>query len=232
MADETDNVPTALTRNSFTRPGFTFAGWNTAANGSGTAYADGATYASPPTPRCSPSGRDPEQHGARSTATAAAGSIADETDNVPTALTGNCFTRAGFTFAGWNTAANGSGTAYADGATYPFTADATLFAQWTASRPSPSPSTATAAPARWPRNQQRPDRPHRELLHPRRVHLRRLEHRRQRQRHRYADGGHLPIHSRRHPVRSVDRHPDQAVTFNGNGGTGSMAPRSTMSRPP
>ena len=60
------------------------------------------------------------------------GSIANEVHNAATALTTNTFTRAGFTFSGWNTAANGSGTAYADGASYPFTADATMFAQWTA----------------------------------------------------------------------------------------------------
>ena len=37
---------------------------------------------------------------------------------------------AGFTFTGWNTASDGSGAAYADGATYAFTADTTLYAQW------------------------------------------------------------------------------------------------------
>ena len=58
------------------------------------------------------------------------GSMAAETESAPTALTANAFTRAGFTFAGWNTAANGSGIAYANGATYPFTASATLYAQW------------------------------------------------------------------------------------------------------
>ena len=39
-----------------------------------------------------------------------------------------------YTFAGWNTAANGSGTAYANQANYAFTADVTLYAQWTAVR--------------------------------------------------------------------------------------------------
>ena len=46
-------------------------------------------------------------------------------------LTANTFTRAGHTFAGWNTAADGSGTGYADGAS--FTMNVTgipLFAQW------------------------------------------------------------------------------------------------------
>ena len=42
------------------------------------------------------------------------------------------YKRQGYTFDHWNTAANDSGTDYADGATFPFTADQTLFAQWSA----------------------------------------------------------------------------------------------------
>ena len=56
------------------------------------------------------------------------GAMANEVNNVAAALTTDTFTRAGFTFAGWNTV----GDVYADGASYPFTADVTLFAQWTA----------------------------------------------------------------------------------------------------
>jgi uncharacterized repeat protein (TIGR02543 family) len=48
----------------------------------------------------------------------------------PTALTTNSFTRTGYGFAGWNTAANGSGTAYANGATVTLTGDLALYAQW------------------------------------------------------------------------------------------------------
>ena len=51
---------------------------------------------------------------------------------VAKALTANAFTFTGYTFTGWNTAANGSGTAYTDGATYPFNANVTLYAQWSA----------------------------------------------------------------------------------------------------
>ena len=52
--------------------------------------------------------------------------------NTPTALTTNTFTRTGYTFTGWNTAANGSGTAYAAGATFTMgAANVTLYAQWT-----------------------------------------------------------------------------------------------------
>jgi uncharacterized repeat protein (TIGR02543 family) len=42
----------------------------------------------------------------------------------------NTFTRSGYTFTGWNTAANGSGTAYAVDANVTMTATTTLFAQW------------------------------------------------------------------------------------------------------
>lgn len=40
--------------------------------------------------------------------------------------------KAGYSFAGWNTKANGSGTAYKPGQTFKPTADITLYAQWTA----------------------------------------------------------------------------------------------------
>ena len=60
------------------------------------------------------------------------GTMSAQIANVPTALTANAFTRAGYTFSGWNTAAGGGGTAYANGATYSFSADITLYAQWTA----------------------------------------------------------------------------------------------------
>ena len=43
-----------------------------------------------------------------------------------TNLTTNTFTRTGYTFSGWNTAADGSGTAYSNGANYNFLSDITL----------------------------------------------------------------------------------------------------------
>jgi uncharacterized repeat protein (TIGR02543 family) len=51
-------------------------------------------------------------------------------ENEPTALTANAFTRSGYAFSGWNTAANGSGTYYADQATVTLLNDLTLYAQW------------------------------------------------------------------------------------------------------
>ena len=63
--------------------------------------------------------------------------------NVSTSLTSNVFTRSGFTFTGWNTAADGTGTAYADAANVTQLAAAeyngqtiTLYAQWKLNAPS------------------------------------------------------------------------------------------------
>ena len=62
------------------------------------------------------------------------GTMAPQTENynVSADLTPNAFTLPGYTFTGWNTAANGGGTNYADDATYAFTTSVTLYAQWIA----------------------------------------------------------------------------------------------------
>ena len=55
------------------------------------------------------------------------------TENESQNLTTNAFTRIGYTFAGWNTAADGTGTSYTDGQSVTLTtAGLTLYAQWTA----------------------------------------------------------------------------------------------------
>ena len=58
-------------------------------------------------------------------------------------LPANSFTRSGFTFAGWNTSADGSGTAYSDGGTFELDENDTLYAQWTVG---PDPAPAQPAP--------------------------------------------------------------------------------------
>ena len=47
-----------------------------------------------------------------------------------TALNANPFTREGYNFLNWNTAADGTGDSYADGATVNLTENTTLYAQW------------------------------------------------------------------------------------------------------
>ena len=60
------------------------------------------------------------------------GSMSPETASAPAALSANAFVNTGYNFAGWNTLANGTGTPYAAGASYPFAASTLLYAQWTA----------------------------------------------------------------------------------------------------
>ena len=59
--------------------------------------------------------------------TMAAQTVLEETD---TALNANTFTRKGYNFLNWNTAADGTGDSYADGATVNLTESTTLYAQW------------------------------------------------------------------------------------------------------
>ena len=60
------------------------------------------------------------------------GTMAPQTVNAKTdtALNANALTREGYNFLNWNTAADGTGDSYADGATVNLTEDTTLYAQW------------------------------------------------------------------------------------------------------
>lgn len=58
-------------------------------------------------------------------------SAQDKRYDITLTLSSTVPTRTGYTFTGWNTAADGTGTAYAAGATYSANADVTLYAQWT-----------------------------------------------------------------------------------------------------
>jgi uncharacterized repeat protein (TIGR02543 family) len=54
-----------------------------------------------------------------------------KTHDVTLTLSSTTPTRTGFTFSGWNTASNGTGTSYSAGGSYTVNAAVTLFAQWT-----------------------------------------------------------------------------------------------------
>ena len=60
------------------------------------------------------------------------GTMAPQTVNAKTdtALNANSFTREGYNFLNWNTAADGTGDSYADGATINLTENTILYAQW------------------------------------------------------------------------------------------------------
>ena len=141
LSAQSSNVPATLSlfsTGTIARSGFTFAGWNTAANGSGVAIVDGATFSFAGDATLYAQWTALPSHTVIFDANGGTGSLANETDNVATSLslfsTGT-MARSGYTFAGWNTLSGGGGTSYGDGASYPFTSDVTLFAQWTSIAP-------------------------------------------------------------------------------------------------
>ena len=126
------DTPVALSANvgTLARTGNTFLGWNTAANGTGTAYAPGESY----TPTANVTLY--VQWGSRVTFdsnTATSGTLpANATVASGSSLTlgSGTIAKTGYTFAGWNTAANGSGTRYDTGTAFTPTQNITLYAQW------------------------------------------------------------------------------------------------------
>ena len=134
MATERDTVPTGLTANRFTRSGYSFVQWNTTANGSGSNFANGAMYPFTSSTTLYAQWKASPSYVVRFHGHGGSGTMAAERGKVPTALTPNRFTRRGFTFTRWSTAANGSGSSYANGALYPFTSSTTLYAQWKAKK--------------------------------------------------------------------------------------------------
>lgn len=110
---------TAAEAGIFLRKGYAFAGWNTKANGTGTAYQAGADVAYPAEgdtltlyARWRPTTYKVRFDGDKATS----GMMADlmATYDAKAALPANGFKRAGYTFAGWNTKPDGTGTAYKD----------------------------------------------------------------------------------------------------------------------
>lgn len=125
-----------LMANPFTRTGYTFTGWNTKADGSGTAFTDQqAVIAS--TSATLYAQWSPITYTITYRANGGSGSMSNTnaTYDVGVTLRSNTFTRDGYTFTGWNTKADGSGTSYTNGQsvlnlTTTNNATITLYAQW------------------------------------------------------------------------------------------------------
>jgi len=135
--DTGSTVTVKTNSGSLVKTGSTFNGWNTAANGTGTAYAVSATFtisanttlyaqwtlntytisysANSATSGTAPANQT-KTHGVNITLATNTGSLA----------------RTGFTFSGWNTQTGGGGTDYAAGSSYTADAALTLYAKWVA----------------------------------------------------------------------------------------------------
>jgi uncharacterized repeat protein (TIGR02543 family) len=138
MATQSAGTATALNSNSFVRTNYTFTGWNTAANGTGYAYADGAVYAFTTDTTLYAQWvltRTPYTVTFYANAVDVTGTTASQTTDTPTALTLSGFSRPGYNFLGWNTTYNSGSASYRDGQVYAFTSDANLYAIWVAQAP-------------------------------------------------------------------------------------------------
>jgi len=128
---------TLATQGNLARTGYSFGGWNTLADGTGTNYSSGATYL-------------PSQNitlyanwsvdtytvtfDGNSNTSGSAPSNQTKTYDVTLVLSSNSgsLARTGYTLAGWNSNSAGTGTSYALGGNYTTNAGTTLYAQWTA----------------------------------------------------------------------------------------------------
>ncbi len=138
------DVAANLTNNAYTRTGYTFTGWNTHADGSGTSYTNGESVKNLTNVEAGTvtlyAQWKPHQYTVKFDGnTADGGSTANQAMTYDTAvnLTTNGYTKTGYTFTGWNTQSDGGGTAYTDGQnvrnlTPEEGGTVTLFAQWQA----------------------------------------------------------------------------------------------------
>ena len=123
-------IDNTLTANTFTREGYSFTGWNTKADGTGTPYADKVIVSfDADTTLYAQWTQNPV---ITFDANGGTGTMGTQTvkPNEATALTANSFTRADYDFIGWNTAADGTGKAYADKTNITTNENVTLYAQW------------------------------------------------------------------------------------------------------
>ena len=143
MGDQkfTFDVPQNLSPNAFTRDGYTFTGWKRADTGD--AYQDGqqvANLTSTPngivtmiaqwTPNPASINYDPNPPTGRTPDGQGTANWTGHTGDTQ-AIGANGWTVDGYTFIGWNTSADGKGTAYAPGTTWIANGTLTLYAQWT-----------------------------------------------------------------------------------------------------
>lgn len=134
----TGSGPVTLATNSgaLVQSGSTFGGWNTASDGSGTAYAVGSPY----TLNANITLYAVWMGGGMTNCTITyngngftGGTVPSPTvgmGSVTLATNSGSLVRAGYTFGGWNTVADGSGIPYAVGSNYNLHVDITLYAVW------------------------------------------------------------------------------------------------------
>ncbi len=145
----TGDIYTVLTPASvgITRSGYTFTRWNTSADGSGTSYTSGSTITIADADITLYAQWNSSSGGGGGGSTTykvkydgngnTGGSVPTDSKSYSSGATVTVLDNTGelvktsYTFAGWNTAADGSGTTYKAGGTFKITSTTTLYAVWT-----------------------------------------------------------------------------------------------------
>ena len=126
----------SVAANGFTRDNYTFTGWNTKADGTGTAYQPGDKFTLTDEDTvlyAQWSKNAPAQVKVSYNANGGVGTMESVTGDVGSEIViqQSGFTRSEYTFTGWNTQADGKGTAYKAGDSFTLTdKDTVLYAQW------------------------------------------------------------------------------------------------------
>ena len=134
-----------ITTNGYIKEGYSFTGWNTNSDGTGTSYTDGQSVSNLTAENNGTVNLyaqwEANKYKVKFNSNEGTGTMSDQQFTYDTAqnLITNTFTRTGYTFAGWNTAADGSGTSYTDGQSVTnLTAEnngtVNLYAQWEANK--------------------------------------------------------------------------------------------------
>ena len=128
-------VPYAIAANTFTKAGYNFSGWK---NADATAFIVGSGYSTAANLTLIAQWSAASYtitynaNGATSGTAPTAGTLTTGvTYNAESNPSGSLLAKTGYTFNGWNTAANGSGTSYAVAAAVTTTSNITLYARWT-----------------------------------------------------------------------------------------------------
>lgn len=131
-----------ITTNGYIKEGYSFTGWNTNSDGTGTSYTDGQSVTNLTTENNGIVNLYAEweanKYKVKFNSNEGTGTMSDQqfTYDITQNLTANAYTRVGYTFKGWNTASDGSGTSYIDeqevsNLTAENNGIVNLYAQWT-----------------------------------------------------------------------------------------------------
>jgi uncharacterized repeat protein (TIGR02543 family) len=127
---------TLATKGSLVKTGFVFTGWNTSANGSGTSFDEGAVFKENYAMALYAQWKALEmysvQYDGNGNESGTIPGIQTTTMDVPVIIDSNSgnLAKAGYTFGGWTTKSDGTGTEYIGGQSYSVTASIVLYVKW------------------------------------------------------------------------------------------------------